>query len=104
MSLLHTRCQKASIYIYRHDVNILIFILIINDLEFVPKFSRNDPKIVSKLLLNFHEMIKIVLKLSQICPKIIRKLFHKNASILLKKLCTSRPENQRTREPENRRK
>ena len=79
---MHTRCQKASIY--RHDVNILMFTLIINDSEFVPKFSRNDPK--------------IVLKLSQNCPKIVRKLFHKNASILLKKLCTSRPENRRTGE------
>ena len=90
MFLLHTRCQKASI-ISRHDVNILMFTLIINDPEFVPKFSRNDFKIVPKLSRNFHEMIqklskncpKIALKLSENCPKTVRKL-SENCSIKMR--------------------
>ena len=48
---------RKLLYIYWHD-NILMFTLIINDAEFVPKFSRNDPKIVSKLSRDFHEMIQ----------------------------------------------
>ena len=53
---IHT--VRKLLYIYRHDVNILMFRLIINNPEFIPKFSRNDPKIVPKLSRNFHEMIQ----------------------------------------------